>query len=105
MSNWLDSLDSHVICHESARYVGIFLSVLRVRPRDDEEDARSDEEVSDEETFLTSAELTDALKTWIGGRASEGDTANGINDNGKGRTARTRMCRYATRTWHLAYGC
>ena len=45
-------LDGHVISHEYARYVGNVLSVLRVRPRDDEEDARSDEEVNDEEKKL-----------------------------------------------------
>ena len=59
MLNWLDG---HNMSHESARYVGRFLSVFRVRPRHAEEDARSDEEVSGDELILTCAELALALK-------------------------------------------
>ena len=45
MSNGL----CHVISHESARDVGSFWLVFRVRTRDAEEYARPDKEVSDED--------------------------------------------------------
>ena len=45
ISMWLDG---NVVSQESARYVSNFLSVFRVRPRDQDEDARSDEDVDDE---------------------------------------------------------
>ena len=36
-----------MISQDSLRYVGIFLRVYRVRPRDPEDDARSDEDFDD----------------------------------------------------------
>ena len=49
--------------------VGNFLSVHRVRPRDDDEDdGNSDDIISDEELELSHEHLKDALTTRIGGR-------------------------------------
>ena len=45
LSMWLDG---NVVSQESARYVSNFLCVFRVRPRDQDEDIRSDEDVDDE---------------------------------------------------------
>ena len=52
---------------ESARYISTFLSVYRVRPRDSNDDARSDSYFSDEELTLTEADLEEALNTRVGG--------------------------------------
>ena len=41
-------LDGTVVSQSSARYVSHFLCVFRVRPRDQDEDVRSDEDVDDE---------------------------------------------------------
>lgn len=50
------------------RYVSNFPSVCRVRPRDPNEDARSDEIFSDEELVLDENLLEQAMKTRIGGK-------------------------------------
>ena len=71
LSMWLDG---NVVSQESARYVHNFLSVFRVRPRDQDEDVRSDEDVDDEELILTTSDLNQALKTRIGGQHTEGET-------------------------------
>ena len=44
-----------------------FICVFRVRPRDKDEDMRSDEDVDDEELILITKDLQQALKTRIGG--------------------------------------
>ena len=54
-------LDGNVISRDSARYVAHFLSVLRVRPRDDVEDVRSDEDADDEQFILATAALKRVL--------------------------------------------
>ena len=73
LSMWLDG---NVVSRESARYVSNFLCVFRVRPRDQDEDMRSDEDVDDESLILTAKDLQQALKTRIGGHRTEGDTNN-----------------------------
>ena len=45
--------------------------MYRVRPRDPNDDARSDEDFSDEELVLTEAALEQALKTRVGGRSTD----------------------------------
>lgn len=50
MCEWLNG---NIICDGAARYVGNFLSVYRMRPRDLADKARSDEDVDDEELILT----------------------------------------------------
>ena len=56
-----------MISQESARYIGNCLIVYRVRPRDPNDDARSDEDFSDEEFCLIEADLEKAMKTMVGG--------------------------------------
>ena len=65
LSMWLDG---NVVSQESAFYAGTFLCVFCVRPRDQDEDVRSDEDVDDEELSLTRNDLKQALKTRIGGQ-------------------------------------
>ena len=74
MSVWLDG---NIICEESRRYVGNYLSVHRMRPVDDDASAadNSDDLLSDEDLTLSSESLLDALRTRIGGVAHN-DTAN-----------------------------
>ena len=64
-------LEGNVISQESARYISNFLSVYRVRSRDLNDDARSDEDFSDEELVLTEADLEQASKTRVGGRVTD----------------------------------
>ena len=65
LATWLDG---NIICDESKRYVGNFLSVHRVRPTDDDDDqAHSDDIASDEELEVSHNSLEDALETRIGG--------------------------------------
>ena len=58
MTVWVDG---NVISRDSARYAAHFLSVHRVRPRDDVEDARSDEDVDDEALILAAADLNTTI--------------------------------------------
>ena len=80
MSEWLNG---HVVSAEAARYVGHFLSVYRVRPRDGDEEVRSDEDVIDEELVLTHDDLQEALQTQIGGKDSEHPLGRTSADAGK----------------------
>ena len=70
LSMWLDG---NVVSQESARYVSNCLCVFRVRPRGQDEDIPSDEDVDDEEMILTTNDLQQELKTRIGGHHTEGD--------------------------------
>ena len=87
---WQDALatwlDGGVGCEETKRYVGNFLSVHRMRPQNDEvDDAHSSDMASDEELEVSHADLQEALKTRIGGRAGEGkndDAEADIDANG-----------------------
>ena len=66
LTQWLAG---NILCAESKRYVGNFLSVHRVRPRDNESDeCNSDDLVSDEELQVSNASLSQALNTRIGGK-------------------------------------
>ena len=58
---------------------GIFLSVYRVRPRDPNEDARSDEDFEDEKLVLDEHMLERAMQSRVGGK--ERDNANDIRTN------------------------
>ena len=71
-------LDGNILCAEAKRYVGNFLSVHRVRPRDDESDENnSDDLVSDEELQVSTASLAEALNTRIGGKQRGTEVAEG----------------------------
>ena len=59
LSEWLND---NTLFLEAARYVDHLLSGYRVRPRDDDEDVRSVENVSDEELVLTPDDLKEAGK-------------------------------------------
>ena len=80
-------LDGGVLCEEAKRYVGNFLSVHRVRPRnDDEDDANSDDVVSDEDLELTAEDLEEALTSRIGGREkTKGEATDEAEDEGTHR--------------------
>ena len=78
---WQDALQlwlsGNVLCQEAKQYVGNFLSVHRMRPRDDDSDeGNSQDIVSDEELEISRASLKDALTTRVGGKDSEGATTN-----------------------------
>ena len=74
---WQDALqcwlDGNIVCEEAAKYVSNFLSVHRMRPRDDDEsdDGNSQDIASDEELEISRSELMDALTTRIGGKGNE----------------------------------
>jgi len=75
---WQESLqtwlDGGIGCEETKRYVGNFLSVYRIRPRDDEEDDRhTSDAASDEDLRVTASDLTEALRTKVGGRGRRDD--------------------------------
>ena len=52
----------------------MFLCVFRVRPRNSDEDERSNEDIDDEELILTKENVKEALKTRIGGHHTQGQT-------------------------------
>ena len=64
-------LEDNVISQESVRCISKLLSISRARPRDPNDEARSDEDFSGEEPILTEADLEEALKTRVGGRATD----------------------------------
>ena len=75
--NWQDALrfwlNGNVLCQEAKQYVGNFLSVHRMRPRDDDsDDGNSQDIVSDEELEISRSSLKDALTTRVGGKDKEG---------------------------------
>ena len=73
-------LDGNVLCQEAKRYIGNFMSVNRMRPRDDDSDAGNSEDiVDDEELEISRSSLTEALVTKIGGKDSEKNDDD--NDN------------------------
>ena len=84
-------LDGGVQTKEAARYVGNFLSVYRVRPRDaDEAGERSDEDVSDEELDVGFDQLDEALKSRVGGKRrkdGDGDSSSEEGDADAGQGA------------------
>ena len=71
-------LDGNIISQESLRYVGNFLSVYRVRPRDPDDDARSDEDFDDEKLVVDETLLERAMRSRVGGRG--GEDANDVKD-------------------------
>ena len=73
LSMWLDG---NVVSQESAHYVSNSICVFRVRPRDQDEDVRSDEDVDDDEFILTGKDLKQALKTRIGEQHTNKETTS-----------------------------
>jgi len=67
MIQWLDG---NIISEESKRYVGNFISIHRLRPGDESEDAvpNPDDLVLDERVYVTKDMLKDVLDTRIGGK-------------------------------------
>ena len=61
-------LDGNTIALDSARYTSIVLCVDRGRSPDPNDDARPDEDSSDEELILTETNLEEAMNTIFGGR-------------------------------------
>ena len=98
LTHWLDG---GILCEEAKRYVGNFLSVHRVRPRDDDEDdANSDDVVSDEELELTAADLEEALTSRIGGREkAKGDAPDEEEDEGTHRANSAAGMALADKIW------
>ena len=75
------------------KYVGNFLSVYRVRPRDPDEDARSDEDFDDEKLVLDENMLERAMKSRVGGK--ERDNVEGVKDTIDGKTSHEENSRSA----------
>ena len=78
MSKWLSG---SALSAEASRHVGQFLSLYRVRPRDEDEYVRPDEDVSDQELVLTHGDLEEAL------------TNNTLGGSRLGRCGTTNFCR------------
>ena len=78
-------LDVNVISQESSRYVGNLLSVYRVRPRDPNDDARSDEDFDDEKLEFDEHMLERAMQSRVGGRGL--DDANDVKEFINGKTS------------------
>ena len=102
---WHESLlhwfDGHVLCAETKRYLDNFLAVTRARP-EDEEEAHSDDELSDEEILAaqkllaekegifcepaSAASIGGAMRDIKSGKIAEGSTVvctltgNGLKD-------------------------
>ena len=76
-----------IICERSNRYIGNFLSVYRVRPGQEDDNDRADEDLaSDEDVEVNHDDLEDVLKTRVGGRVS-GDRKDDSDDE-KGEDVR-----------------
>jgi len=68
-------LNGNLLCEEAKRYVGNFLAVYRVRPKDDslEDGGRSEDLVSDVELEISHETLAAAVQTRPGGRRDGGE--------------------------------
>ena len=89
LTHWLNG---GVLCEESKKHINNFLAVTRARPAgdDDELDGNSDDMLSDEELFVTSGQLDEALGTAhaeLSGAEEEQDV--------EGRSSRAAMRRGA----------
>ena len=83
------------------KYVGNFLSVYRVRPRDLDEDARSDEDFDDEKLVLDENLLERAMKSRVGGKERENiervkDTIDGKSSHEENSRSAMEL---ATKIW------
>ena len=76
-------LNGRILSQEMQHVVQGFMSVSRVRPRDpDAEGDHSENQVSDEECFVSPEDLTEALLTKAGGRSGkEGKSGDSHNAN------------------------
>ena len=79
--------------------MGNVLSVYRVRPRDPNEDARSDEDFDDEELIVDEHTLEEAMRSRVGGR-EQGDLVDeekghDVNEHLNGKTTHEENSRSA----------
>jgi hypothetical protein len=79
MTQWLDG---NIISEESKRYVSNFISIHRLRPGNNDEDAmaNSDDMVEDEEVCITKDMLDNVLETRIGGKATKNNELDVMGD-------------------------
>ena len=79
MTQWLDG---NIISEESKRYVSNFISIHRLRPGNNDEDAiaNSDDMVEDEEVCVTGDMLDDVLETRIGGKTAKNNDLDVMGD-------------------------
>ena len=79
MTQWLDG---NIISEESKRYVSNFISIHRLRPGNNDEDAmaNSDDMVEDEEVCVTKDMLDNVLETRIGGKATKNNELDVMGD-------------------------
>ena len=81
-TSWEDSLrgwlDGAILCEETKHYVSNFLSVYRMRPADAENEANSDDAVSDEELQLTAADIPECFESTAMG-SGEGAQASCVS--------------------------
>ena len=79
MTHWLDG---NIISEESKRYVSNFISIHRLRPGNNDEDAmaNSDDMVEDEEVCVTKDMLDNVLETRIGGKATKNNDLDVMGD-------------------------
>ena len=74
-NTWEDALNKwlngNIVSQEALKYVGNLLSVYRVRPRDPNDDARSDEDFDDEKLVLDASLLERAMRSRVGGKSSD----------------------------------
>ena len=61
-------VNGNIVSQEALKYVGNFFSVYRVRPRDPNDDARSDEDFDDEKLVLDASLLERAMRSRVGGK-------------------------------------
>jgi hypothetical protein len=89
---WNDSfrfwLNGRILTSESNKYIHNFIVVTHVRPGDTEEEARSDEQVRDEELEVNKFSFAEVIKTRIGGAvAGENDEEAGDDSKDGARQA------------------
>ena len=79
MTQWLDG---NIISEESKRYVSNFISIHRLRPGNNDEDAmaNSDDMVEDEDVCVTKDMLDNVLETRIGGKATKNNDLDVMGD-------------------------
>ena len=96
-NTWEDALkkwlDGNIVSQEALKYVGNFLSVYRVRPRDPNDDARSDEDFDDEQLVLDASLLERAMRSRVGGKSS--DDACNVKELMNGKTTHEANSRSA----------
>ena len=82
-------LDGNVLSSQAARYFCYFLCVHRMRPRDETEDVRSDEDFDDEELHVDNENVEEDLQTEMGGQDTTEDVDPETALNGKATQEQT----------------